>query len=66
MPPIFINWLMNLRKLGQISSLFCILRRRDEASNVNGMIYQHIWQPFSGQPEVKVEENDVISHFLAD
>ena len=25
MPPTFINWLMNLRKLGQISSPFCIL-----------------------------------------
>ena len=25
MPPTFINWLMNLRKLGEISSPFCIL-----------------------------------------
>ena len=25
MPPTFINWFMNVRKLGQISSPFCIL-----------------------------------------
>ena len=25
MPSTFINWLMNLRKLGRVSSLFCIL-----------------------------------------
>ena len=59
MPPTFINWLMNLRKLGQISSPFCIctsVRRCDkEASNVNG-INKHIWLLRSGEGEVASEK----------
>ena len=56
MPLTFINLLINLRKLGQISSPFCILydcakvndiehhwRRCDkEANNVNGIISTHL------------------------
>ena len=42
MPPTFINLWMYLRKLGQISSLFCICtsvgRHDKEASDVSGMI----------------------------
>ena len=67
--PTFINWLKNLRKLGQISSPFCIflsVRRRDkEASNVSGMMSTHLAASFLPTCS-DVIENDVISHFLAD
>ena len=50
MPPTFINWLMNLRNLGQISStfVFCtsVLGRDKETSNVNGKISTHFEASF--------------------
>ena len=44
MPLTVINWLINLRKLGKILSLFCMsLQRRDkEASDVSGIISTHL------------------------
>ena len=47
MPVTFMNWLINLRKLGQISSPFCILYEYDkEGSNVSGIIPTHLAASF--------------------
>ena len=67
MPQTFINWTINLRKLGQMSSLFCTsMRRRDkEASNVSGIISTFLAASFRSTLS-DVIQNDVILHSFAD
>ena len=66
----FINLTIDLRKLGQISSPFCILyecakTRYKEASNVSGIMSIHLVASFRSTFS-DVIQNDIISHFLAD